>query len=104
MTGASPSAYNGGYNVTVTGSTTFTYTMATNPGADATGGAYVYAQWVPVGGASGGGSDQIFYLNGQTVTVDYAIPSGQNASTTGDITIDTGVTVTIPSGSRWVIL
>jgi hypothetical protein len=104
MTGASPSAYNGGYNVTVTGPTTFEYTMATNPGADATGGAYVYAQWVSVGGATGGGSDQIFYLNGQTVTVDYSIPSGKNASTTGDITIDSGVTVTVPSGSRWVIL
>lgn len=104
MTGASPSAYNGSYNITVTGATTFTYTMASNPGANATGGSYVYAQWVPVGGASGGGSDQVFYLNDQTITVNYSIPSGKNASTTGNITINTGVTVTVPSGSRWVIL
>lgn len=104
MAGASPSAYNGGYNITVTGATTFEYTMASNPGANATGGAYVYAQWVAVGGASGGGSDQVFYLNDQSVTVNYSIPSGKNASTTGPITIDSGVTVTVPSGSRWVIL
>lgn len=104
MAGASPSAYNGGYNITVTGATTFTYTMASNPGANATGGSYVYAQWVPVGGASGGGSDQVFYLNDQSVTTDYSIPSGKNASTTGPITIDSGVTITIPDGSNWVIL
>ena len=36
ITGASPSAYNGTFVVTVTGTTTFTYTMATTPGTDAT--------------------------------------------------------------------
>ena len=56
------------------------------------------------GGATGGGSDQIFNLNGQTVTTNYSIPSGKNASSAGPITIDTGVTVTIPTGSVWVIV
>lgn len=55
-------------------------------------------------GAVGGGSDAIFHLNGQSVTTSYSIPSGQNAVTAGDITINTGVTVTVPSGSRWVIV
>jgi hypothetical protein len=104
MSGASPSAYNGGYNIVVTGAKTFEYTMASDPGANATGGSYVYAQWVSVGGASGGGPDQVFYLNDQSVTVSYNVPVGKNASTTGPITIDSGVIVTIPSGSRWVIL
>jgi hypothetical protein len=56
------------------------------------------------GGATGGGQDHIFVLNGQTVTVNYTIPSGMNASTVGIVTINAGVTVTIPTGSRWVIL
>lgn len=33
--GASPSQYNGTYTITVTGATTFTYTMASDPGASA---------------------------------------------------------------------
>ena len=56
------------------------------------------------GGATGGGADQVFYLNGQTVTTNYSIPSGQNAMSTGPITINSGVTVTVPTGSRWVVL
>lgn len=56
------------------------------------------------GGATGAGGDQVFYLNGQTVTTSYSIPSGQNAMCTGNLTINSGVTVTVPSGSRWVVL
>ena len=36
ISGASPAAYNGTYRITVTGASTFTYTMATNPGGNAT--------------------------------------------------------------------
>lgn len=53
---------------------------------------------------TGGGSDQVFYLNGMTVTSNYSIPSGQNALSTGPITVNAGITVTIPSGSKWVVL
>ena len=56
------------------------------------------------GGATGGGTDQIFYLNGQTVTTSYSIPSGQNAGTFGPVSVDSGATVTIPSGSTWSIV
>jgi len=59
--------------------------------------------WGSLGGATGGGTDAVFYLNGQTVTTTYAIPSGQSAHSVGPITISSGVTVTVPSGSRWVI-
>jgi hypothetical protein len=55
-------------------------------------------------GATGGGGDQVFVENSQTVTTDYTIPSGKSASSTGPITINTGVTVTISSGSVWVVL
>lgn len=57
-----------------------------------------------VGGATGGGSNAVFYENDQTITTNYTITSGKNAMSTGTITINSGVTVTIPSGSRWVIL
>lgn len=66
-----------------------------------TDGTQVYAI---TGGATGGGTDQIFVQNGQTVTYDYSIPSGQNAMSTGPIAIASGVTVTIPAGSVWAVI
>jgi hypothetical protein len=56
------------------------------------------------GGATGGGTDQIFYQNGQTVTTNYTISTNYNAGTFGPISIDSGVTVTIPSGSTWTVV
>ena len=63
------------------------------------------AAWGSVGGgATGGGSDEVFVENSDDVTVDYTITSGKNAMSVGPITLASGVDVTIPSGSRWVIL
>ena len=56
------------------------------------------------GGATGGGADQVFVENGQNVTTNYTIPSTKNAMSTGPITVDSGVSVTVSSGSRWVVL
>ncbi len=56
------------------------------------------------GGATGGGSDEVFVQNSQNVTANYTIPVGKNAMSTGPITVDSGITVTISSGSRWVVL
>jgi hypothetical protein len=56
------------------------------------------------GGATGGGSDQVFVQNGVVVTTNYTFPAGKNASSVGPITINSGVTVTVPNGQRWVIL
>ena len=56
------------------------------------------------GGATGGGDDQVFFENDQVVTASYTITAGKNASTTGPMEIDDGVVVTVPDGSRWVIL
>ena len=55
-------------------------------------------------GATGGGGDTIFVQNGQTVTTDYTIPVGINAMSTGPISINSGVTVTISSNSVWAII
>jgi hypothetical protein len=62
------------------------------------------ANWTTGGGAKGTGGDAVFYENDQTVTANYSISSGKNAMSTGPITINTGVSVTVPSGSNWVIL
>ena len=56
------------------------------------------------GGATGGGGDQVFVENSLVVTTTYSLPVGKNASSVGPITVNSGVTVTIPSGQRWVIL
>ena len=59
-----------------------------------------------VGGAplEAGAKDGIFWENEQAVTQDYTITSGRNAGTFGAVTINSGVTVTVPTGSRWVIV
>lgn len=46
----------------------------------------------------------VFYENSQTVTTNYTITSGKNAMSAGDISIASGVTVTVPSGSKWTVV
>ena len=61
--------------------------------------------WSAVGGgATGGGPDTVFFENGQTVTTSYTLTTNKNAVTAGPITINSGVTVTVPSGSSWVVV
>jgi hypothetical protein len=60
--------------------------------------------WGLAGGALGTGTDQIFYENDQTVTGNYSITAGKNAMTAGPVTVNSGVTVTVPSGSSWSII
>jgi hypothetical protein len=43
------------------------------------------------------------YEHAHTIAANYSITSGNNAMTAGPITINTGVSVTIPTGSTWVI-
>lgn len=66
---------------------------------------YNGTSWTSVGGgATGGGSNQVFVENDQTVTDNYTITSGKHAMSTGPITINSGVIVTVPSGSNWVVI
>jgi len=43
-------------------------------------------------------------VNSNTVSASYSIPSGSSATSTGPMTVNSGVVVTVPSGSRWVVL
>lgn len=65
---------------------------------------YNGSSWGTLGGATGGGNDQIFYENGQNVTTSYIIASTKNAMSAGPITIDDGATVTVDTGANWVIV
>jgi len=81
-----------------TGKIRFNTTLAKYEGYNGTA-------WLPIGqGATGAGGDTVFYENGKTVTTSYTITSSNNAMSTGPITIATGQAVTVPTGSRWVIL
>lgn len=72
-----------------------------------TGQAEMYngSAWGSVGGgATGAGGDTVFQENSRTVTTNYTLTTGKSASTVGPLTINSGVTLTIPSGERLVIL
>jgi hypothetical protein len=45
----------------------------------------------------------IFSLNLQTLVSNYTIDAGYHAHSVGPVTIDTGITITIPSGATWLI-
>ena len=55
-------------------------------------------------GAQGGGTDNIFWENDQTVTQDYTISNGHNAGSFGPIEIQSGVTVTVGAGETWTVV
>jgi hypothetical protein len=64
---------------------------------------YNGTSWTSLGGATGGTGNPVFYENDTNVTADYTITTGKNAGSFGPITVDSGVTVTVPDGSTWTI-
>ena len=55
-------------------------------------------------GASIHSSTNGIHINNLTIASSYTIPNGYGAMSTGPITLSSGVAVTVPSGSRWVVL
>lgn len=55
-------------------------------------------------GATGTGTNQIFYDNDIVVTEDYTLRPNKNAMSAGPLTIGASVTVTIPVGQSWTIV
>lgn len=64
------------------------------------------ADWFPLSIQPTGPTyaDSIFYYNTQTLSTNYTIPANANAVTAGPISLASGVTVTVTSGSSWVII
>ena len=60
--------------------------------------------WGVAGGATGGGNNQVFWENDQTITTSYAITNNKNAGSFGPITIASGVVVTVGSGETWSVV
>jgi hypothetical protein len=54
--------------------------------------------------STGGLSVAGLIANATTVSVSYSLPTGYSAMTVGPMTINSGITVTVASGSRWVVL
>ena len=57
--------------------------------------------WATV--ASGNTTTYGLYEHAHTIAANYSITAGNNALTAGPITINTGVSVTVPTGSTWII-
>ena len=67
---------------------------------------YNNGAWGAIGGgagATGGGTDEVFFESDQPATTSYTLYSGKHAHTVSP-TINSGVTITVPSGAILVIL
>jgi hypothetical protein len=65
----------------------------------------VLTRWRPMYGATGGtDGNRMFFENQSNVTSDYTITTGFNAGTFGPITLNAGISVTIPSNSVWTVV
>ena len=49
-------------------------------------------------------TSQPFHVNSQTVTDDFTLAAGNNAMAAGPITINSGKTITLQAGTRWVVV
>ena len=98
-----------GFQAPATVSSSLTWTL---PATDAAVSGYALVSdasgtlsWAAAGaGAVGGGGNEIFWENDQTVTQDYTITNGKNAGSFGPIEIQSGATVTVGAGETWTIV
>jgi hypothetical protein len=51
-----------------------------------------------------GDIDANFFINSNQISANYTVPANFNAMTTGPITINTGITVTVSTGSVWTVI
>jgi len=54
--------------------------------------------------ATGGGGVGALVVNASTVTESYSLDTGFNAQSVGPITVASGVSVTVASGQRWLVV
>jgi hypothetical protein len=62
------------------------------------------SSWGTVSGGGGAVADGCIYLNNLTISSNYTIAATQGAISVGPITLAGGATVTVSSGSRYVVL
>lgn len=87
---------------------TYTLTLPVNDGnADQvlkSDGSGVLSWTDQASGATGGGSDEWAIEHDNTITTSYTIGTGKNVISAGPLTVNSGATVTVPSGSTWTIV
>ena len=59
---------------------------------------------IDLSGSVFGGTEQIFWVNGTTITTNYTVPANTNAGTFGPVTIANNVTVTVSNTSTWTVV
>ena len=67
------------------------------------------SQWVEIGQVLGGGgtgnvASDCIQPNFNTISENYTFDTGYNGVSAGPVTIASGFTVTVPSGSAWSIV
>lgn len=62
---------------------------------------YASGAWGGISGAQAGGA---ILTNKDTATASYTIASGENGFSVGPISVNSGVTITVSSGQRWVVI
>lgn len=59
---------------------------------------------ISVGGGGGSVTTNGLFEHANTISANYTIAAGNNALSAGTITIASGITVTVPTGSTWAIV
>jgi hypothetical protein len=62
---------------------------------------YADGAWGGISGAQAGGA---ILTNKDTATASYTIASGENGLSVGPVTVSSGITITVSSGQRWLVL
>jgi hypothetical protein len=96
---------NSGKYLTTNGTTTSWGTVDALPSQTGNAGKYLStdgttASWQNTGASAGG----VIWENSLVVSSNYTLTTNKNGFSVGPITVNSGVTVTVPSGQRWVIL
>lgn len=96
---------NTGKYLTTDGSTTSWGTVDALPPQTGNAGKYLFtdgstASWQTTGASAAG----VIWENNVVIASDYTLSTSKNGFSVGPITINSGVSVTVPSGQRWVIL
>lgn len=101
---SSGTAWNSSYSTTGSGTVV---ALATSPSFTTPTLGVASATSVAASGAVSGSvisATNGLVVNNNTVSANYSIPSGSSAMSVGPITVASGQSVTIPNGSRWVVL
>jgi hypothetical protein len=93
-----------GDDYTATNGTSIVLTTGATTGDSVSIVAYIPRGLVLDNGALGGTGNFVFWENDKVVSADYQITTGKNAGSFGPVTINSGVTVTIPTSSAWTIV